>query len=372
MNAIPRPTPTRLPAACSSIPSIFRRADRRRSIATFVCVMTMAVGAGSASTLHAQTPAENAAPDRNTLRTGVRLADERMRDACMWVDETAGIYYLVTASGYRGPNGRAAVVAFTSKDLKAWEGPQVIFEVPADFWAQRGIWAPELHAYRGKFYLFLTFNTDDLLPEQWRDWLPRVKRGSQVLVGDSPLEPFQPFANRSTLPPDMMTLDGTLFEEEGVPYMVFAHEWVQIKDGTVEYVQLTPDLSATVGEPKRLFHASDAPWTRKNPDFGSTVTDAPWLYRTHTGQLLMLWSSFSEGGYTVGIATSKSGKLVGPWDQQPEPLYAENGGHPMLFRRLGDGQLMMILHSPNKDVERSVLFEIEDIGTTLRVKRRWP
>ena len=170
----------------------------------------------------------------------------------------------------------------------------------------------------------------------------------------------------------MMTLDGTLFEEEGVPYMVFAHEWVQIKDGTVEYVQLTPDLSATVGEPKRLFHGSDAPWTRKNPDFGSTVTDAPWLYRTHTGQLLMLWSSFGEGGYTVAIATSRSGKLAGPWDQQPETMYAKDGGHPMLFRRLGDGQLMMILHSPNKDMERSVLFEIEDLGTTLRVKRRWP
>lgn len=288
-------------------------------------------------------------------------------------DRAEGIYYLVTASGYRGPNGRSAVVAFTSKDLNVWEGPRVIFEVPADFWAQRGIWAPELHSYRDKFYLFLTFNTDDLLPEQWRDWLPRVKRGSQVLVGDSPLRPFKPFANQSTLPPDLMTLDATLFEEDGVPSMVFAHEWVQIKDGTIEYVQLTPDLSATVGEPKRLFHGSDAPWARKNPEFGSTVTDAPWLYRTKQGKLLMLWSSFGEGHYTVGIATSRSGKLAGrPWDQQAEPLYSKDGGHPMLFRRLGDEQLMMILHSPNKDVERSELFEIEEVGETLRVKSRWP
>ena len=349
-------------------------ADRRECLSTLLVAFILPL-AGSlvSSTLHAQAPAAVAptSSERNLLRTGVRLANERMRDACMWVDQTAGTYYLVTSSGYRGPSGRAAVVAFTSKDLKDWEGPRVIFEVPADFWAQKGIWAPELHAYRGKFYLFLTFNTEDLLPEQWRDWLPRVKRGSQVLVSESPLGPFQPFANRSTLPPDMMTLDGTLFEEEGKPYMVFAHEWVQIKDGTIEYVELTPDLSAIVGEPKRLFHGTDAPWSRKNPAYGCTVTDAPWLYRTRTGHLLMLWSSFGEGNYTVGIATSRSGKLAGPWDQQPEPLYAKDGGHPMLFRRM-DGQLMMILHSPNKEVERSQLFEIEDLGTTLQVKNQWP
>ena len=149
--------------------------------------------------------------------------------------------------------------------------------------------------------------------------------------------------------------------------MVFAHEWVQVKDGTIEYVQLKDDLSATIGEPKRLFHGSDAPWSKKNPEFGATVTDAPWLFRTRTDQLLMLWSSFGAGNYTVGIAISQSGKLAGPWLQQAQPLYSEDGGHPMLFRRL-DGQLMMILHSPNKLQERAKLFEIEDSGDTLRLR----
>src|SRR6185295_11171537 len=164
-----------------------------------------------------------------------------------------------------------------------------------------------LHSYKGKFYLFLTFNTDHQLAEQWRDWLPRVLRGSQVLVSDSPEGPFIPFANHSTLPVDMMTLDGTLFIEEGVPYMVFCHEWVQIKDGTVEYIQLKDDLSATVGEPKRLFHGSDAPWSRKSDQYGCHVTDAPWLYQTKNGKLLMLWSSGGPTGYAVGIAVSKTG-----------------------------------------------------------------
>ena len=37
----------------------------------------------------------------------------------------------------------------------------------------------------------------------------------------------------------------------------FRDEWVQITDGTVEYVKLKDDLSETVGEPKRLFRGSD-------------------------------------------------------------------------------------------------------------------
>jgi len=296
----------------------------------------------------------------------VKLANVRLRDSAVWVDTNAATYYLVSA-GRRGPNGRGAVVEYTSKDLDTWVGPRVIFEAPTNFWANRGIWAPELHAYKGKFYLFLTFNTDHLFPEQWRDWLPRVERGSQVLVSDAPTGPFVPFANHSTLPTNMMTLDGTFFIEDGVPYMVFAHEWVQIKDGTVEYIQLKDDLSDTVGEPKRLFDGSDAPWSKKSEQYGCHVTDAPWMYRTKTGQLLM-WSSGSATGYAVGIAKSKSGKLAGPWEQEEKPLFAQDGGHPMLFHRL-DGQLMMILHQPNKTPsEREHFFEVEDMGDMLRLK----
>lgn len=300
----------------------------------------------------------------------VTRAELRARDAFIHTDPAAQTYTMVFSAGRRGPHGRPAVVAYTSRDLEHWTGPTVVFETPAEWWADRGIWAPELHAYRGKYYLFLTFDSTHRFPEQWRDWLPRVQRGSQVLVADSPLGPFQPFANRPTLPPDMMTLDGTLWVEDGVPYMVFCHEWVQIKDGTVEMIRLTDDLSATVGEPVRLFHGSDAPWSLKSPQYGCHVTDGPFLYRTKTGRLLMLWSSGTKTGYGVGLATSTSGKLAGPWTQSPTPLFDADGGHPMLFRRL-DGQLMLALHQPNQPPrEREQFLEIEEAGDTLLLKKR--
>jgi beta-xylosidase len=291
-----------------------------------------------------------------------KLSEVRMRDVCIRPDPSTQIYYMV------GPAFRGVRV-YTSKDLRTWEGPRVIYQPPDDVWSEirvQGIWAPELHIYKGKYYLFLTFNTQHLLPEQWRNWRPRVTRGSTILVSDSPTGPFKAMQNRSTPPADMMTLDGTLWVEDGVPYMIFSHEWVQIVNGAMEYVQLKDDLSQAVSEPTLMFHASEASWSRRGNEGGNNVTDGPYLYKSKSGKLFMIWSSFSAGGYTTGIAISDSGKLAGPWKQQDEPLYAKDGGHGMLFTTF-DGKLMMVLHSPNDRNARPRIFEMEDTGETLKL-----
>lgn len=334
--------------------------------ASVITVWLLALG------LQAQTSSATpaSAPRQFTLppfSKNVNLADVRMRDACVLADPTTQTYTII-ASAFRG------VRAYTSKDLLTWEGPHLLFSTPADFWPgveMRGIWAPELHRYKDKYYLFLTFDTATKFPEQWRNWLPRVRRASQVLVGDSPLGPFKPFAPRPTLPEDMMTLDGTLWVEDGVPYMVFCHEWVQIVNGTVEMIRLADDLSATVGEPTRLFFGQDAPWSKRSAEYGCWVTDGPYLHRSKSGKLFMIWSSGGAHGYTTGVAISDSGKLKGPWRQQAEPLYGDDGGHGMIFTRF-DGQLMLVLHSPNKATERARFFELEDTGETLRILRPFP
>ena len=288
-----------------------------------------------------------------------------MRDVCILADKETQTYYMV------GP-GRNSVRMYTSKDLKTWKGPQTVFQTPEDIWGHIrviNIWAPEMHKYKGKYYLFLTFDTREKFQEQWRGWYPRVYRGSQILVSDRPTGPFKPFANRSTPPTDMMTLDGTLWVEDGVPYMVFCHEWVQICNGTIEYIELKDNLSEAVGEPKKMFHATSASWP-KTGGLGNTVTDGPYLYTGKTGKLYMVWTSGGATGYTEGIAISDSGKLAGPWRHQAEPLYAKNGGHGMLFTTF-DGKLMNVLHSPNDRGAQPRIFEMEDTGETLKIVREF-
>lgn len=292
------------------------------------------------------------------------LSKIMLRDPCILPDKITQTYYMVGSGGN-------SVRVYTSKDLATWQGPTTIFRTPEDIWGDIraiGIWAPEMHTYKDKYYLFLTFDTRNLFPEQWRNWRPRVTRGSQILVSDSPTGPFKPFENRSTLPPDMMTLDGTLWIEDGVPYMVFCHEWVQITDGTVEYVKLKDDLSATLGEPVSLFRASSAPWVKTGSQ-GERVTDGPYLYASRSGKLFMIWSSFSPK-YTVGLAISDSGKLAGPWRQQAEPIVDADSGHGMLFTTF-DGKLMMVLHSPNGFQAQPHIYAMEDTGESLKIVKEF-
>ena len=292
----------------------------------------------------------------------VKFTDMRWRDVCIYPDPVTKTYYMV-GPGWRG------VRLYTSKDLLNWYGPRVIYDAPKDVWGDIpivSIWAPELHEYRGKYYLFLTFDTNNKLQEQWREWYPRVTRGSQILVGDSISGPFKPFHNHSTTPVDMMTLDGTLWVEDNIPYMVFCHEWVQITNGAICYVKLKDDLSETAGEPVTLFHGADALWSRSDKKMGNNVTDGCFLYKGKTGKLYMLWASGGAEGYTEGISISESGKLAGPWTQQTEPLYSLDGGHAMVFTSF-EGKLMMVLHSPNNRESRPRIFEMEDTGNTLRI-----
>jgi hypothetical protein len=191
-----------------------------------------------------------------------------------------------------------------------------------------------------------------------------------VLVAESPLGPFRPFHNHAHTPTDVMALDGTLWVEKGVPYMVYCHEWVQIEDGAVELVRLKPDLSAIDGDAVTLFKGSDAPWTFPGRD--RYVTDGPFLYRTQAGKLLMLWSTFGWRGYMTLVAASESGSVHGPWVQQPRPLFTQDGGHAMVFTRF-DGTPMVVLHHSNRSPnERALPFALEDDGETLAIVRTLP
>lgn len=356
----------------AALPRLLRTSQPMIQAALFGVLAATAIQAQPAPTSTNNTGGAGGAPGGGFRRMMedstniVKLSSIHLRDVCILPDQATKTYYMV------GPGFRTVRV-YTSEDLANWQGPRTIFRPATNIWDNIpvvNIWAPEMHTYHGKYYLFLTFDTRNRFPEQWRDWLPRVTRGSQILASDSPVGPFTPFANHSTLPVDMMTLDGTFWVEDGVPYMVFCHEWVQIKDGTVESVRLKEDLSATDGEPKRLFNGSDASWSKKSDEYGCHVTDGPYLYKGKAGRLYMIWTSGGYTGYTTGIAISDSGKLAGRWRQQAEPIYAKDGGHGMLFTTF-EGRLMMVLHSPNGPGARPHVFEMEDTGQTLRIVREF-
>lgn len=304
-----------------------------------------------------------------------KLADIRIRDPYILTDKKSNTYYMYRSSTTHDKTGKAlgGVETFKSKDLENWEGPVKVFTVPENNWITGPVWAPEVHEYKGKYYLFATLNSDIQWKKTQQGWPAYTFRGTQIFHADSPEGPFLPFDLTPHTPIDRMALDGTLWEEDGIPYMIYCHEWVQIVDGTMELAQLTPDLSTTDGSSQTLFCASAADWStgsiHRSPLPASYVTDGCFLYRTKTGKLLMIWSSFMNNEYAIGIAESATGKVAGPWKQQAEPLFSQNGGHGMIFNSF-DGKLYITFHRPNSPVgaERARIFELEDTGNSLRLK----
>ena len=261
----------------------------------------------------------------------MRTEDIHIRDP--FVYREAGRYCLY--SSHYDENRRGSIVAYTGDDLITWSDPVTVFSPGPDFWGETDFWAPEMHKYRGKYYLFCSFIAKGR------------NRATVILRADSPLGPFQPWGEDQITPREWMCLDGTLYvDRAGKPWMVFCHEWLQIHNGSMCAVPLKEDLSGPAGEPAELFRAGDAKWVVSVKGQGNFVTDAPFLYGAPDGKLCMLWSSISATGYSVGRAVSESGSVLGPWVNDPEPVYPHHGGHCMLFEDR-EGQLRMSLHRPN-------------------------
>ena len=290
-----------------------------------------------------------------------------LSDPCILADSITQTYYMTGTGGQ----------LWMSRDLNRWAGPYRVAETDSASWMGKRpqIWAAELHAYKGKYYYFATFTNNDVKIDTVRgNVIPR--RASHVLVSDQPCGPYRPMADATYLPEKQPTLDGTFWvDTDGKPYMVYCGEWLQNWDGTIEKIELKPDLSGSVGQGKVLFRASASPWSHEvedGKDRPNKVTDGPYLFRTGTGRLGMIWTSWIDDIYTQGVAYSESGTLDGPWVQEPQPITPPNFGHGMLFRTL-DGRWLMSVHSHKSVGGRYIrvphLFEVDLSGDKLVVGR---
>ncbi len=282
------------------------------------------------------------------------LPEIHMRDPFILAVPKHQRHYLIGTPSYRtmagAVSGQGSVLdLFHSPSLETWEGPITVFEPPEGFWGTHDFWAPELHHFLDRFLILCSFKA------------PNARRGTHILVADDVLGPYQPLTAEPPTPRDWECLDGTLHvDEHGAPWMVFCHEWVQVGDEEICAVKLSSDLARAEGEPTVLFAASQAPWAEAYPRPGCFVTDGPSLYRASDGALLMAWSSFAGGRYAVGVARAASGSVLGPWEQAPDPLYDDDGGHGSVCRTL-DGGLVLALHRPNRAPdERPLLLPLQE------------
>ena len=276
----------------------------------------------------------------------LKREDIRIRDPFILTDTENKCYYMYGTTALQEGTLHAGntFTVYKSYDLETFDDGKIIFDGSAiGFWADHDFWAPEVHRYNGKYYLFGSCKADGKC------------RATQIFVCNTPDGTFVPVSKDPVTPSDWECLDGTLWVEDGVPYIVFCHEWVQVENGEIWAMPLTEDLSKAAGEPFMLFCASENPNVTppaKHP--GCYVTDGPFLY-SEDGKTKMIWSSFYGGRYLVLDAESDC--LRGKW-KHGGSRFDFDGGHAMLFDDL-DGNHMISLHTPNlANYERAMFIKL--------------
>lgn len=299
----------------------------------------------------------------STANAQMLRSDINLSDPAIMADPVTKNYYMTGTAGD----------IFKSTDLETWSTLPWALRTSNIAWVGKNhtapspgeIWAPELYYKNGAYYDVVTFTNHNAKTEGTN----HVRRSIHILKSDKPAGPFSPIEGGDALylPASKMAIDGTIWEEDGKLYLIYCYEWVQAGDGAIEYIELKPDLTGTVGTSNHICRASDGrAW---NTD---AVTDGCFMFRTQTGRLGMIWTGWRSGVYVQGVSYSDNGKLNGKWSHSKCPITPDNHGHGMLFRTF-DGQLLMSIHSNrNIDLAKQIferhpeLFVMDDSGDELR------
>lgn len=223
-----------------------------------------------------------------------------------------------------------------SDDLNNWTECECKIK-PNELFKQEGMFLnPSVTYYKGKFYLTVSYRTDDIVKSVY------------IFISDSPEGEFSLYSETPLTPPEWECLGSSIFfDKNDKPYLIFSHEWIQVDDGTVCYVELSDDLKTAISSPKKLFSASEHKAVLSlSRTKGAYAVDKPDLYKAKDGSLNCLWSTVTANGYTVLVSKSDNGDIDGKWRMCENAFATVNGGHGMVFKDFS-GNPHYIMHQPN-------------------------
>jgi arabinan endo-1,5-alpha-L-arabinosidase len=86
----------------------------------------------------------------------------QIRDPYIFSDQKENIYYLFGTTDkdcWRGPG--QGFDCYKSRNLREWDGPIPAFRPSSHFWGKENFWAPEVHEFNGRFYMFASFKAEN-------------------------------------------------------------------------------------------------------------------------------------------------------------------------------------------------------------------
>ena len=258
-------------------------------------------------------------------------------DPWVWQEEDA--YYLTFTTGYNLTLYRTEVMSDLSNAKK-----QVVWTPPATGPNSKNIWAPEIHRYDGKWYIYYAADGGDNLNHRM-----------YVVVNENE----DPFSGSWTdqgqldLPAGKWAIDGTLFEHNEQLYYLWSG-WEGDENGRQDiYICKMDDPLTPVGD-RILLTLPEFDW--ETNDVSPTVTEGPQILK-HGDKIHLIYSAGAcwTDGYALGmLSTSIDADLMNPesWTKSEEPVFAQNPagnafgpGHNSFFKSKDSSEDWIIYHA---------------------------
>jgi beta-xylosidase len=265
-------------------------------------------------------------------------------------------YYMYGTGGVK--NGFAV---YSSIDLVNWKSEgQVWWANNTNAWNDStagwdgAYWAPEVYEVKGKFYMFYS--------AQWKENPNKEYENFRigVAVADKPTGPFIDLNNKPIFDPGYPVIDGNvLFDKDGRLYLYYSRcaykhpvesevaEWAkskgwfkEIEESWVYGVELKPDFSGVIGEPKLLLRPpvtmkdKQAEWESRSvtsKEVNRRWTEGSVTFRKGDTYYIMYSANYFGGkNYAVGYATSQS--PLGP--------FVKSNDNPILGKNVDKGGIV--------------------------------
>ncbi len=206
---------------------------------------------------------------------------------------------------------------FTSGNLVDWEEGGYCYKNSP--WGENCFWAPEVYAYRGKYYMIYTAR-----------WKKNHSLRIGLAVAESPRGPFTDVIPGPLFDPGFASIDATLFfDDDDRIYLYFARDCSEnIINGRhiseIYFAEISEDLTKLVSEPVRITTPDDEWECTRDPVWH--WNEGPAVVK-HRGKYYLTYSvnCFDTPDYSVGCAVA----------DRPEGPYKKYG-YPVLRRAEGD------------------------------------
>lgn len=215
--------------------------------------------------------------------------------------------YILVADGYYYLyiTGNTYIPAYRSTNLTDWQELGPVFTPARDAWSVHNLWAPEVVAKDGKYYMYYSGRN-----------AYTGKMGIGVAVADNPAGPFAEIdttaeggsIDRTVMPFDFgfTMIDPNVFiDEDGKIYMYFSKDQVD-QISKICVAELDEDM-VTVKEGTLREDIIEPEQQWENPDSLPRWNEAPEMMK-HNGKYYLMYSAnyYQSRYYSVGVAVSDS------------------------------------------------------------------